>query len=322
MSSSGSSKPPLRGILKHTETKDTFDPNNPFAYYAPPTFTGAATAAATNLPQPPQPQEPPREDLARKQAVLQAKLMLERGEIKPPFPSKSLSASANAREFIDAVEDFFPGEYLDLIEERNCLGKCGYTLCPRPRRNYVGEFKIMKMGIAEVAEVNKWCSNKCAARGLYIKVQLDNPSFKRKNGQWAAKVELLNETTTTTTTATPAQKQQSRSGKDTSTAGQDIDMEAQNLLAAERGDAGKNTTLGGKTVEATIREKSLTTPAQAPDHRQLADEDPDVHLVLEGHKTTFGTGKSSTKKNAGSDDSGSEDDDDDSDGDLLDTIRF
>jgi len=145
-------------------------------------------------------QEPHEQTLLEK-AVKQAEILQrlkESGDIREPVPlevferlsqlpttrSSDFSAAnpstEDAREFISAVETFIPSEYDDLIEERNILGSCGYALCPRPRRNYVGEWKIRPTGIARTADLNKWCSEKCALRALHIRVQLDNPTYIRR----------------------------------------------------------------------------------------------------------------------------------------------
>ena len=145
-------------------------------------------------------QEPHEQTLLEK-AVKQAEILQrlkENGDIREPVPleiferlsqfpmSRTPDFSAanpspkDAQEFISAVETFVPSDYDDLVEERNILGSCGYTLCPRPRRNYVGEWKIRPTGIAKTADLNKWCSEKCALRALHIRVQLDNPTYIRR----------------------------------------------------------------------------------------------------------------------------------------------
>jgi len=283
-----------------------------------------------SAPPPSEPTPLPRE---RQIAIQQAELLLrQRGEeIKPPVPleiferlsqfpeTRSPSTSAakpspdDVREFVEAVRDFLPREYQDLIEERNCLGNCGYTLCPRPRRKYTGPFKILPSGIAKVADVNMWCSDACARRALFIKVQLDNPSYVKKDGQMVVKIELADETKQST--QRQPQKNASADADESELAKSvdrlEVDKKVQTTkdnaaLAVERGDARRP----AQQVEVTIREKSTTVPAQAP-NRDQADQDVDAHLMLEGHKTTFGT----TKDDADSDS-------DDADDYLPSAIRF
>ncbi|KAK0643321.1 Rtr1/RPAP2 family-domain-containing protein [Cercophora newfieldiana] len=272
----------------------------------------------------PPPSESTPLPLEQQIAIQQAKLLLQqRGEeIKPPvsldvferlsqFPvarSDSFSAAnpspEDVHEFIEAIQEFMPREYQDLIEERNCLGNCGYALCPRPRRKYNGEFRILSSGIAKVADLNMWCSDDCARRALFIKVQLDNPSYIKKDGQLVVKIELDDEKKHPSRRQPPkigdAEVDESELAK--SMERLEVDKKTQTTrdktaLAVERGDARRP----AQQVEVTIREKSTTAPAQAPDLDQAA-QDVDAHLMLEGHKTTFGTDK---------DDDGSGSDDDD-----------
>jgi hypothetical protein len=77
---------------------------------------------------------------------------------------------------------------------------------------------------------------------------------------------------------------------------QDVDQKRgeRDALAAERGDVSGT----GRDITVTIREKDAVAPAQPPD--PMKDGESELHLVLEGHKTTFGT-----------DPNGDEDSDDD-----------
>ncbi|KAK3939843.1 hypothetical protein QBC46DRAFT_314906 [Diplogelasinospora grovesii] len=242
--------------------------------------------------------------------------------IRKPGISAANPAPEDVREFVTAVAEFQPGEYSDLIEERNCLGNCGYTLCPRPKRNYHGEFKILSSGIAKVEDVNKWCSDECALRALYIKVQLDNPSYTTRvtDGKLVAKIELRGEEKAAGQSANKPKPNDKRKADETDQLPDAIDQpEIDNsqqttqkaaALAAERGTMGKFTPTGGDSkVEVTIKEKETVAPAQPPDPQQQSGQEPDMHLMLEGHKITF----------AGIpiDDSDEEDNEDDEDGDLL-----
>lgn len=240
-----------------------------------------AKAPAVAAPPPDEPTPRPRE---QQLAIYQAQQLLrQRGEeVKPPvplevferlseFPIRRSSYSAanpspdDAREFIAALEDFMPREYLDLIEERNCLGNCGYTLCPKPRRSFKGEFKVLPTGVAKTADLNMWCSDDCARRALFIKVQLDNPSYIRREGKMIVKIEL----------SESEDELARRIGRLA------ISKDKDAALAAERGD----TKVLGQQIDVTIREKTTVIP-KAPDPNSE-----DAHLMLEGHRTTFGTKK-------------------------------
>ncbi|KAK5661259.1 hypothetical protein OQA88_11153 [Cercophora sp. LCS_1] len=257
---------------------------------------------------PPGPPASEQAPLPREQqiAIAQAQLLLrQRGEeIKPPVPlevyerlsqfptvrESSLFSAASpspddAREFIETVADFMPREYMDLIEERNCLGNCGYTLCPRPRRNYIGEFRILPSGIAKTADLNMWCSDECARRALFIKVQLENPSYSRKDGKMLVKIELREENQIASgSSPKPSEKKPDEVNRLAHAMGQIYTDKKQTArdamaLATERGD----TQILGRQIDVTIREKILTVPAKAP------DPDDEAHLMVEGHKPTFRT---------------------------------
>ncbi|KAK0743558.1 hypothetical protein B0T18DRAFT_430810 [Schizothecium vesticola] len=189
----------------------------------------------------------------------------------PPF-SASSPAPQDAAEFLSFIPDFLPREYLDLIEERNCTGLCGYALCGRPRRRVAATYKILRTGIADADEVNKWCSEGCARRAYYVKVQLDDPSYVVRGGETKVKVELKEEKE-----ERPPQREEER--VDGGKAG--VNAAA---LAAERGEAAGL----GRTMEVTIREKGTVAPAPAPAEGATGE---DAHLMLEGYRTAFGTGQ-------------------------------
>ncbi|KAK1836458.1 hypothetical protein QBC39DRAFT_422837 [Podospora conica] len=187
----------------------------------------------------------------------------------PPF-SASHPAPQDASEFLSLIPDFLPREYLDLIEERNCTGLCGYALCARPRRRVAATYKILRTGIADADEVNKWCSEGCARRAYYVKVQLDDPSYVFSKGETKVKVALKEEREER---PPPQREERVDGGKAAVNAA---------ALAAERGDA----IATGRTMQVTIREKASVAPAPAPAEGATGD---DAHLMLEGHRTAFGT---------------------------------
>ncbi|KAK3994842.1 Rtr1/RPAP2 family-domain-containing protein [Cladorrhinum sp. PSN332] len=229
----------------------------------------------------------------------------------PLSPSTSASAptAADTALFLSHISNFTPAEYLDLIEERNCLNKCGYTLCPRKRRNLSGEFKIHRSGVAKTADLNKWCSDECALRALYIKVQLDNPSYVRKNGEMVVKVELREEKTALKSTALTREGEKREDRDELSKDLAKLDLNSKNnqteeekvrqmvgALAIERN------RVSGNKVEVSIKEKETTQVAQAPS----AVKPEDAHLMVEGYNSA-----SKGKKPERDDDDSDDDDDDD-----------
>lgn len=102
----------------------------------------------------------------------------------------------DVREFKSALVPFQPADYDNLIEERNIEGLCGYGLCPRERRKEDGRgsFRITwgakgsgrggrgrEMDIVPKEKLEMWCSNECAERAMYIRVQLaEEPVWERR----------------------------------------------------------------------------------------------------------------------------------------------
>ncbi|KAL2021107.1 hypothetical protein VTK56DRAFT_7526 [Thermocarpiscus australiensis] len=327
-----------KGILKKT-------PSNAPAEVEPPTAASPDTTTAPPL------LTTRAQHLAQQEARARARLLqqLRETELKPPVPietfeflaqlprssSSDTSSSqhqptaadpspADAAALLAALQDFRPSEYLDLIEERNCLGKCGYALCPRPRRDLRGRYKLTGRGgttgggIARTADLNKWCSDACAARALYLKVQLDNPSYERReaDGKLVVRLELREEEgrnnnngagqtkESKTRTLDEEQEQLARA-----MAQLEIDKQKQakqdaSALAVERGEVGF---FNQGLVDVTIREKDAVGPAEPP---SLEGRGKDTHLMVEGYKSTFGTGQQR------------EEDSDSDDDDVLSTLRW
>ncbi|KAF2029714.1 hypothetical protein EK21DRAFT_112585 [Setomelanomma holmii] len=104
---------------------------------------------------------------------------------------------ADAQFFRDAIIPFQPSDYDALIEERNIADKCGYALCPRPKKKARStakkQFIDTEYGVEIVDKkvLEVWCSDDCAKRALYVKVQLDEePAWMRQGGH-GDKLELM-----------------------------------------------------------------------------------------------------------------------------------
>ncbi|KAK4214420.1 Rtr1/RPAP2 family-domain-containing protein [Rhypophila decipiens] len=336
--------PPPKGILKRTSSQSN------------PAKTKAATQLAIEQPPDQTQTQQPRQFSILEQAVQQAEILQrlkESGDIRDPVPlevferlsqfptirgpgiSAANPSPQDAQEFISAVEKFIPSEYDDLIEERNILGNCGYTLCPKPRRDFSQEWKIVTTGIARSKDLNKWCSQKCAVRALYIRVQLDNPTYIRKRDSQAgggkeitvAKIELREEDSKktgangqTTAPSTPDAGFLTHSHKAALAAerigGSGPTMSEKHSAAAE---AAANLSLNlpirtrQQQVEVTIQEKDTSAAVvQAPDPRKAGSED-----MIEGHKISK---RFAPKKKRGQDEEDDEEEDDDED--IFPTLRF
>ncbi|CAK7274871.1 hypothetical protein SEPCBS119000_006393 [Sporothrix epigloea] len=117
---------------------------------------------------------------------------------KEPGTSAAHPAPGDIATFTKLVRIFQPGDYDDLIEERNTYDSCGYALCPKKRRKYAGggTWKLVNtgrkdFGIVAKGELEKWCSDECARRALYIKVQLNETAAWERVGIPDIQIELM-----------------------------------------------------------------------------------------------------------------------------------
>ncbi|KAF3062104.1 hypothetical protein GL218_04039 [Daldinia childiae] len=208
---------------------------------------------------------------------------------KLPLASSSTYDASNpspsdADAFRQLVRLFQPGDYEDLIEERNTLKKCGYALCPRPRVRLGpgGEYKLVSwgrgdFGIVPRKELERWCSRECARRAMYVKVQLGETAAWERAGISSIRIDLLDE------------PKQADEEEDDAT--RRLERELQSVerkaaqdakdLALERGDAVDKPST--RKVKLTIREKSVRMAPQEP----TLDKDGESHLVLDGYKPKF-----------------------------------
>ena len=110
------------------------------------------------------------------------------------FQSADLAAHGSVVADVKRHLQFFqPSDYDSLIEERNINGKCGYVFCAQPPRSEETEarFRILTgTGKSEKAfkvvprrKLEQWCSERCARKGLYVRVQLsEEPAWMRSEG--------------------------------------------------------------------------------------------------------------------------------------------
>lgn len=78
-------------------------------------------------------------------------------------------------------------DYDALLLERNISDRCGYVFCPRPYKKAgkkLGQYAILRGGkIVPQGEVRRWCSDECAKRAMFVKVQLsETPAWERQGG--------------------------------------------------------------------------------------------------------------------------------------------
>lgn len=145
-----------------------------------------------------------REDRNKETAIYHARLLQQRKDAEAQILAStelllelpSSSAADPARPCLqdvtlvkDSLKAFQLSDYDSLIEERNINKQCGYVLCPRPNRqeDTKAKYRILSgkggsNGLKFVARhtLERWCSDDCGKRALFIKVQLkEEPSWTR-----------------------------------------------------------------------------------------------------------------------------------------------
>lgn len=226
-------------------------------------------------------------------------LILDRILLLATFPPSSSSADPaapspdDARAFKSALIPFQPVDYDNLIQERNIEGLCGYGLCPREHRKEDagagGGFRIRygskgsgpggrgrEMNIVPREKLEMWCSDECAERAMYIRVQLGEEPVWERRGDAQTELVLLGE-------GRGVKSQQKDKGKSKNTVGgvteQLGDLQIQpgesekdgahsRELAMERGDS--SSALHAGRVDVRIQEKEDIAQAMPP---QLRPED-------------------------------------------------
>lgn len=161
------------------------------------------SANSTTTPAPPAALS--REDRNRETALHHARLIQQRKDIEQliltstetllDLPSNAASDPAHpspteAAYVKELLKPFQPSDYDSLIEERNIDGRCGYVLCARPhaRENTNAKFRILQgkgkgpdaLKVVRTGKLEQWCSEECAKRALYVRVQLsEGPAWTR-----------------------------------------------------------------------------------------------------------------------------------------------
>jgi hypothetical protein len=274
-----SAKPPPKSILKKS--------NNP----------STTVAIAT------------KEERDRETALYHANIIQQRKDIELEillsterlidFPLSTSSTASNpalsdVELFKALLRPFQPSDYDCLIEERNINEHCGYTLCPRPRVKAGSKGKWRLVGTTGKAkdfkvvpkeELEKWCSEDCAKRAMYVKVQLsERPAWERAAS--TRQIELLNEEKTD---AGRREAQLAEDLRQLSIGETARRSQSAADLALERGDRGAASVNG--LVDVMIVEKEVTGAAEAPslDANDIDEDMSGMHLALEGYTQRFGS---------------------------------
>ena len=144
-----------------------------------------------------------RDDRNRETALYHAQLLQQRKDVEALILASteallelpSSSAADPARPCLqdtvivkNSLKPFQPSDYDSLIEERNINKQCGYVLCPRPNRqeDTKAKYRILPgrkgdtVNFVERHTLERWCSDACGKRALYVKVQLcEEPGWTR-----------------------------------------------------------------------------------------------------------------------------------------------
>ncbi|KAF7882120.1 hypothetical protein EAF00_011636 [Botryotinia globosa] len=269
-------------------------------------FTTTTTTTSTNP-------SPTKADRDREVALYHARLIQERKEIEleilasteslidfplaasPPHDASNPSPS-DARAFKEMLRPFQPSDYDALILERNLDSRCGYTLCanPRPRDNRGGQWRLLGMSgkakdfrIAKKEDAEKWCSDTCARRALYVRVQLSEcPAWERSGDSSATNIDLLDEPKTEEDLVMDGIENLDLNKQEA----QDKQKKFGNL-ALERGETGQGSSKhvsNFSIVEKEVKHSDVKPPTF--DSNELADRMDTLHLDLEGHTSTFNHG--------------------------------
>lgn len=195
-----------------------------------------------------------------------------------PYNSSN-PAPSDITDFKANVRLFQPSDYDDLIEERNVNELCGYTLCGKPRRQTGsgGEWKLTGSGeIVKRKELERWCSQQCARRALFVKVQLNETAAWERAGIPDIQIDLLDEDKSAETEADrTARKLGELQLEDQRQAARDSAA-----LAIERGDKSLSSSMD--KLKITLKEKDAKAPSEmaAP----AGTDDSEDHLLVDGYK--------------------------------------
>jgi RNA polymerase II-associated protein 2 len=247
---------------------------------------------------------PTKEEHDRELAIYHATLIQQRRDVEMEillsierlidFPDHQDSSAADpALEdvafFKKLLKQFQPSDYDSLIQERNINGNCGYALCPKQRvkDNSSGRFRLIgTTGMAKdfkvvpTEELEKWCSEDCARRALYVKVQLnESPGWERVDS--TIEIKLLGERKT----ETEREEAQLADGLRKL----DIGISAQGAedLALERGDRGSAAVMGRVSVEIAEKTETGTVTAPSLNAEDLGGKLAKLHLTMEGYTPRF-----------------------------------
>lgn len=204
-------------------------------------------------------------------------------------------SAADAQRFRDAVVPFQPSDYDGLIEERNLAGRCGYALCPRPKgkapsaakKHFVETSKGVQ--IVDRKQLEVWCSDDCAKRALFVKVQLNEEPAWLRQGGYVGEIELMVENTEEQHKALPLRlKKETAPAPSRPTEEEEAAAawaardDALADLAIERGEKpGRLSKANKDLIQDKIKERVASFPPVPPSLPQQGSGA--SHMAIEGH---------------------------------------
>ncbi|PVH83509.1 hypothetical protein DL98DRAFT_486287 [Cadophora sp. DSE1049] len=210
---------------------------------------------------------------------------------QPPHYTASSPSPSDASTFKNLLTPFTTSDYDALIEERNINEHCGYTLCPneRLRERGGGTYRLLGMNgkakdfrVVRKEELEKWCSEGCARRALYVKVQLsETPAWERGASAVGSRIDLLDEPMSVGDTVMEGIESLDLDGEGSERRGRE-----ERDLALERGDRGMGAK--GGLVDVKVLERDVERKVEPP---SLGEEELSgklEHLALEGYTSKFG----------------------------------
>lgn len=210
-----------------------------------------------------------------------------------PTADPAAPSPADVAKLKFSLAPFQPSDFDNLILERNIEGRCGYALCPREHRKEdpKAKYRIVwgpkgsgpngrgrDMKVVPREKLEMWCSDECAERAMYVRVQLaEQPVWERRPDAAAIELVLLEEARAAkeAKTVKEAAPEQTVKGKEkVEVAGSTPDSVAEKVkrltvsdsnsqeLARERGDSNPALRVKGR-VEVQISEKMPASTSDA-----------------------------------------------------------
>lgn len=211
-----------------------------------------------------------------------------------PDADSTRPSPSDAQRFRQAVVPFQPSDYDALIEERNIADKCGYTLCPRPKgkapstakKHFIETSKGVQ--VVDRKKLEMWCSEDCARRALFVKVQLNEEPAWLRQGDYGSEIELMVENAEEHQIALPLRLKKQVAPAPVDTEEEDAAAawaardDALADLAIERGEKpGRLSKANKDLIQDKIKERVARFPPVPPSLPELSSAQ--SHMAIEGH---------------------------------------